>query len=237
MSLITSNLFENTLIAPVHNGADELFVVSGYATATMAMRHIEYLKRELKKEIAIRLIVGMCPQDGVQKSQHLGFQKLQNGEYGIDFECNYIVNRPPVHSKVYSWFQKGKPFLGYLGSANYTQNAFSGSMREVLEDSDSEECFKYYQSLIGESVSCLDDEIPNLVNVFERKAPELKEQTESETGEEIYTNLEKVTLTLLDKRTGEVPARSGLNWGQRPEYKREPNQAYLNIPSEIGRGG
>lgn len=48
------------------------------------------------------------------------------------------------------------------------------------------------------------------------------------------SNLNKVILMLLEKRTGEVPARSGLNWGQRPEHGRNSNQAYLNIPSKIG---
>jgi len=32
-----------------------------------------------------------------------------------------------------------------------------------------------------------------------------------------------------------VPARSSLNWGQRPEEGREPNQAYLPVNGELRR--
>ena len=37
-----------------------------------------------------------------------------------------------------------------------------------------------------------------------------------------------MSYSLLD-RSGKVPARSGLNWGQRPELHREPDQAYLPV--------
>lgn len=50
----------------------------------MTIRPPEYVRRVLKKDIAIRIIVVMCPQDGIQMSQHLVFQKLNLGEYGND---------------------------------------------------------------------------------------------------------------------------------------------------------
>jgi hypothetical protein len=34
---------------------------------------------------------------------------------------------------------------------------------------------------------------------------------------------------------GELPQRSGLNWGQRPEEHREPNQAYIRLTAPIYR--
>ena len=241
MSLISTDLFEKTLVEPIKNGADELFIISGYATATMAMRHIEYIHRVLKKDFKIRIIVGMCPQDGIQNSQHLGFQKLSRGEYKNDFECNYIVNRPPVHSKVYTWFKNGSPFLGFLGSANYTQNAFSNSMREILAPENAMECFNYYNDLLSQSISCLSNQVSNYISLFERRPFEKTINgdfdSEQQASFEDLGNSEKVTLTLLDNRTGEVPIRSGLNWGQRPEYGRNPNQAYLNIPADICRSG
>ena len=36
-------------------------------------------------------------------------------------------------------------------------------------------------------------------------------------------------------RTGEPGSRSGLNWGQRPG--REPNEAYIPLPSRISKSG
>ena len=38
-------------------------------------------------------------------------------------------------------------------------------------------------------------------------------------------------------KNGELPLRSGLNWGQRPEHNRNPNQAYLSIRSDARREG
>ena len=239
MSIITDNLFEKTLIDPIRNGANELCIVSGYATATMATRHIEAVRRELKQDIAIRVIVGMCSQDGIQKSQHLGFQKLSQGEFNTDFKCGYITDRPPIHSKVYTWLRDGEPILGFMGSANYTQNAFSKSMREVLTEKNALDCFGYYQSLIDKTIDCLSDDVSNFINLFDQRRAKgnLIIESELETSISTESNLDKVTLTLLEKRTGEVPARSGLNWGQRPEHGRNPNQAYLNIPSKIGSSG
>ncbi len=235
MSIIKSNLFEEVLLKPIRNGANELLIVSGYATATMATRHIEVVRRELKTNISINLIVGMCPRDGLQKSQHLNFQKLAKGEFEADFKCNYITDNPPVHSKVYTWLKDGIPLEGYLGSANYTQSAFSNSMREVLTEKDGNDCNNYFQSLIGKSINCLSENVSDLINLYENRNP--FEFNKSEFSAIDGSINQKITLSLLQKSNGEVPLRSGLNWGQRPEYNRDPNQAYINIPAEIGRSG
>ncbi|MCU0350617.1 MAG: NgoFVII family restriction endonuclease [Flavobacterium sp.] len=237
MNIISTDLFEKALVEPIKQGANKLCIVSGYATATMAIRHIEYVQRELNKNFALKIIVGMCPQDGIQRSQHLGFQKLQNDYSDLDFECGYIVNRPPVHSKVYAWLRNNEPMFGFVGSANYTKNAFSSSMREVLVNKNASDCFNYFKYIEGQSVNCTTDGLTDLISIFERQP---KQQTIENVEVENDSNIlgdDKVILTLLDKRTNDVPLRSGLNWGQRPEYGRNPNQAYINIPAEIGRSG
>ena len=43
--MITKNLFDKVLIDPVKNGADTLYIVSGYATAAMTFHHFESLKK------------------------------------------------------------------------------------------------------------------------------------------------------------------------------------------------
>ena len=45
-----------------------------------------------------------------------------------------------------------------------------------------------------------------------------------------------VRISFLDRR-GNLPPRSGLNWGQRPDQNREPNQAYLSIKKDARREG
>lgn len=240
MCINKTNLFERALIDPIISlEANKLFIVSGFATALMAMRHIESVKR-IGKDISIDLIYGMCSQEGIEKKNHLAFVDLQSKKFGVNFKCDYIVNRPPVHSKVYAWFKNDEPVAGFIGSANYTQNAFSNSMREVLAAENPVKCFNYYNSLLGETVNCGSDSISDIINIFEKKITRIgieedSSKVEAETAQSFNAyGLQKITLTLLG-RDGQVPSKSGLNWGQRDG--REHNQAYLNIPAEIGRSG
>ena len=41
-----------------------------------------------------------------------------------------------------------------------------------------------------------------------------------------------VRISLLDNQ-GRLPKRSGLNWGQRPEYNRNPDEAYIRVPKRV----
>ncbi len=235
MSIFSENLFERVLFEPVNNGANKLFIVSGYATANMAIRHFEYAKTQ-KKTIEINLIAGMYIQDGILKNNHISFKELHNGRDGVIFNCNYINSIPPVHSKVYSWFKDEIPVAGFIGSANYTQNAFSNSMREVLSQIDASECKQYYDKLLGDSLTCIDPNVEKYISFYEKKQRETRdteETSEADIDDSLRIDgLEMVTLSLVDK-DGEVPSRSGLNWGQREG--REPNQAYINIPAPLGR--
>lgn len=237
MSIYSDNLFERVLFEPVKSGANRLYVVSGYATANMAVRHFEFAKTQ-KREIAISLIAGMYIQDGILINNHNSFKDLQNGRGGVNFNCNYINTNPPVHSKVYCWYKDNEPVIGFIGSANYTQNAFSNSMREVLSPIDPQLAKNYYDNLIGDTISCVDPTVEQQIRLYDktrRGDQNNEESAESETELDINIDgLERVTISLTD-RSGEVPARSGLNWGQREG--REPNQAYLNIPANIGRSG
>lgn len=235
MSLIHTDLFEKILFQPVKEGANKLFIVSGYATANMAVRHFEYAKTQ-NKEIEINLVVGMYVHDGILKNNHMSFKDLQWGKGGVKFDCRYITSLPPVHSKVYSWFKDNDPMVGFIGSANYTQNAFSSSMREVLHSVNASECKNYYDQVRTESLRCIDPKIEEFVPIYDRRQLKLIEEipeADLELGKRLE-GLEMRSLSLVD-RTGAVPARSGLNWGQRGG--REPNQAYINIPADLGRSG
>jgi len=241
MSLFTDSIFEEVLIKPFDEGADRLLIISGYATANMVARHAEFLKTISKhRKLSLDLIVGMCVQDGLEIQNHESFKEIQKRDE-INFTCQYVINNPPVHSKVYTWLKKEIPYKSFIGSANYTQNAFSQSMREVLGETNPQWSLDYYNSIFGETVNCSDEEnIRNNIEFYNRKRI-IKEIINNDPSgiipDIVYKDLPKVTLTLLDNHTGDVPKRSGLNWGQRPEYGRDPNQAYINIPAPIGRSG
>lgn len=239
--MIINNLYQEILINPISEGANRLLIISGYATSAMAFHHLNFLS-EINKPIKIDLIVGMSSSDGLSISNHRGFQQLVQKDYPDSFTCKYIVNSSAVHSKIYIWASDDKPIKAFLGSANYTQFAFSRRQREVLEVSDSAACYKYYQELLSDSINCTDPDAENLISIYNDKyfvkesGKQIRgaEEEQLSSPENRYKSLPSVTISFLD-RTGKLPSRSGLNWGQRPEYRREPNQAYIRVPAEIYR--
>ncbi len=235
--MITNDLYENVLIQPVKEGANELFIVSGYATAAMTFHHFQSIKN-LDTNIRINLIVGMAPQDGLSFSNHCAFKKLVEEDFVESFECSYIVKNPPVHSKVYIWLLNNNPFKGFSGSANYTQKAFGKHQRETLNEINADDAFHYYESLISDTIYCNNPAAEDLVNIFDRnyyarrkREIENLDEYQDKVSSQIH-GLDFIKISFLD-RNNTLPTRSGLNWGQRPENNREPNQAYIRLPANI----
>lgn len=224
--MITNKLFEQVLIAPAKAGGDTLYVVSGYATSAMVERHLDDL-RQLPKTISLKVIVGMVPKDGIGQSNHAGFVHLMNSPHPGCFKCSYLHSAPPVHSKMYAWFSGGAPLAGYVGSANYTQQAFLRQQGEAMEKTPPGEILEYFTELAKTSCYCIH---PDAEGLIRRDA-----HTESTESEESRTQ-QKETLSLLGK-SGKMGKRSSLNWGQRPKEGREPNQAYIPVPQPIGASG
>jgi hypothetical protein len=240
--MLNAKLFESVLVDPVSKGANRLYVVSGYATAAMGLRHLEAIL-PVDKGVKVHLIVGMCPQDGIAESNHKAFQQLTRDRFPENFECSYVFAPPAVHSKVYAWFRGDRPECAFVGSANYSQNAFlSGQQLEAMEGGDPKECRAYFDSLTPKSIYCTDDDVSDSVRIvsdleYARRRAGAKTGVKTKAMEEpagLYAGLPAVSISLLDRK-GELPGISGLNWGQRKG--REPNQAYIRIPSMIGRLG
>lgn len=231
------NLYEKILINPLlENNFNKLLVVSGYATAAMAFRHLNEL-REKSKNIKLQLIVGMTSKDGLTVSNHNGFKKLTTDEFSNAFRCSYITSSPPVHSKVYIWCRNNKPILAFTGSANYTQTAFClHSQRETMTNCNPDDSADYFKMLMKETIFCEHPEAKKFITIYRDNLRRKEYQTgmadEAEYDVNDYLGLPSVTVSLLDKN-GNLPQHSGLNWGQRPEERREPNQAYIRLTSDI----
>lgn len=236
--LITKDLFQKILLAPAKSGCDSLYIVAGYASATMVSKHLENLSK-LTKYVRIELIVGMCPKDGLLRKNHLAFQLLTSDAYPANFGCRYLIKKPAVHSKIYSWFKDKSPSYGFTGSANYTQTAFENSQREIIVASSAKEGKEYFDKLLPDTLDCRDSEAEDKINIYDVPfyiKPEnvIKEVVAKKGKSRITEGLEKITTSLLAS-SGNLPQRSGLNWGQRPEYSRNPNQAYIRLPAAIYR--
>jgi hypothetical protein len=229
--MIYENLYYETLIRPCTEGANRLKIISGYATSAMAFHHLEELRLS-KLDVKVSLLVGMCPTDGLSISNHRGFQSIVNStEYKSKFSCSYIYKLPSVHSKLYIWYKDKAFYKSFIGSANYTQNAFY-HQREALAEIADKNILDYYQTLEADSIYCHELEAEDLIRIYNDK-----NYYRNHIHEDINVNsipetadIENVIVSFLD-RNGEVPRRGGLNWGQREPRNR--NQAYIQLPREV----
>lgn len=219
--MLTDALFEEVLIAPAaRKGMNRLQIVSGFATASMADKHMEKLK-EFDQRVGIELIVGMPKRGGIERAQHRALQRLATERpYEMEFSCCYVLEGAPVHAKTYCWLSGDKPQIAFMGSANYTLTAFGRSQIEAMTDADAQSAASFYAQTHRRTINCLSDGIESKINLIETK------RVVADDGKE------RINLSLLDRRTGDTPEKSGINWGQRP--KRDANQAYINIPADIG---
>jgi hypothetical protein len=226
--LFTRDLADTILINPIQQEAvDELKIVSGYATPTMASWHIKTISTKNLPSIRISLIIGMCVYDGLSVSAHQGFQNLVVDE---NFQCQYIYQGRPDHSKIYIWLRESTPILAFTGSANYSQSAFRNFRNEVLVSCDPFEALDYYNRSEENSIYCTHSEVEEFIQL--KKDHPLLEAEENPVLAFRGAGIKHVTLPLL-KKNGEIGNRSGLNWGQRE--RREPNQAYIPLPVNIAR--
>ena len=68
--MIDKNLYQRILIEPAEKqDADQLTIVSGYATASMMVTHYAKLVKR-RPSIGIDLTIGMTPSDGLAVAHH-----------------------------------------------------------------------------------------------------------------------------------------------------------------------
>lgn len=224
--MLTDRLFRDVLMRPAAvDGADELLIVSGYATAGMVEQHIDRLRQwmqedRIEKLPRVSLLVGMASH-GIEVVQHRGLCDLTK-KFDQTFSCSYLIEGDPCHSKIFVWKKNGVPMRAFVGSANYTIAGFGRSQREAIVEADPLVASDYHEALMLQSIPCTSQEVEASVRLMHTRDP----------GDFSDDNI--VTLPLLatkGDRKGETHQAAGLNWGQR--YGRDPNQAYIPIPKEV----
>lgn len=238
--ILSDDLYSEILLKPLERGADELLIVSGYATSAMAFRHMHDILG-LRETFHVRLVVGMAVQEGIALSNHSGFKKLMNDDFRDKFECLYLTVPPAAHTKLYTWRRDSRPLTAFIGSANYTQVAFGTARREAMTSCDPASADAYCRYLAQSAVACNHPESEEVISIlrdpmYRRSRIARPEDDITATHDFELEGLEHVDVSLLDRR-GRLPTRSGLNWGQRPEYNREPNQGYIRLPATVYRTG
>lgn len=237
--IIIADIAQKVLFDPLVNDVNELYIVSGYATPNMLSWYIKNLGHRVQSPIKIFLLVGMVPFDGVSLSVHEGFLQLMDDDMPPEVECvecSYIYDNPAVRSNVFIWAKDEVPVISFVGSADFVQSSFVGIHRqEAVESCDPEEAMQYYQSLIDRSIYVNHAEVEEYVSIYQSHHVLDTENTLID-GFDLTTQNDYQTISLnLVTRTGEPGARSGLNWGQRPN--RNPNEAYIPLPSSIAKSG
>jgi hypothetical protein len=203
----------------------------------MASGHLADL-HEKKLHAHVSLLVGMCPSDGLSLSNHNGFQSIINSQV-VDFKnrfsCSYIYNAPPIHSKLYIWYKERQLYKAFIGSANYTQNAFY-HQRELLAEIYDKDIPDYVRLIEKDSVFCYLSEaetwitIHNDANYYRRHIHEDGQTNTADTNAAI----KYILVPLYSKKTGEVQNTAGLNWGHRKNNpNRNRNEAYIQLPPDV----
>lgn len=235
--MISADLAETVLFAPITEGADTLNIVTGYASPTMVSWYLTSLQEHRNRMkfpiVHVNLIVGMTPIDGIRASSHSGFQELHRVSGSDDipdtFSCSYIFDFPAVRSNLYVWTKGAIPMTSFAGSAPFLQSSFLPSrIEDLMESTDPVDSFKYYQSIEQRSMFCIHAEIEQQVRITNDFPSEQQLQ-----DQQVKTD-DEITLSLLT-RTGTVGKRSGLNWGQREG--RNPNEAYIPVPRDVSSSG
>lgn len=236
-----NDLYSKTLIEPCLNlDCNELYIISGYASATFVRKHIEKLL-SINTKASIKLIIGMPGR----KSDHIAFLDLHN-EFSPRFEGYYYDGYPWVHCKTYAWFNNNHPIVGFTGSANYSQYGFDDlwQVNQMTQD-DPILIRTLFDNLVLKSIY-----IPRHKIVIPKGTPVLNTLIGSVAPGRIHWEVpdKRVRISFLDKK-GNLPATSGLNWGQRQEkrinkltgiqtyVRREPNQAYLSLKLDSRKDG
>ncbi len=233
--MITGDITKQVLFKPIESGADSLLILSSYASPNMASWYMKQLQERKTNPIDISLIVGMTSYDGISIQAHNGFLSLHGNYYSKSvrsFSCNYITDNPAEHSNLYIWLKDEKPELAFTGSADFTQNSFISSRREIMEFCSPTAAYDYYIEAENRSCYCNHSEIEDMIIICNNH-PVLDNEAELLGGISCGT-LKSVQLSLLTNK-GIVAETSGLNWGQRE--KRNPNEAYIRIPITVARQG
>lgn len=235
--MLVADLFEEVLISPAKQGADELWVITGYSSPSIVNRQLQRLKSE-NIVIKIRLLIGMVSLGGLPLFAHEGFKRLQR-KHSHNFTCNYLLSTATTHSKNYLWYKKGRPFLGFTGSANYSINAFSGKVVETLTADNPVEIKRLYEKLVINSIDCLSPDVLNHFNFPQASAKNGLRDYDSDDVEigPILSPTFKTqglrfeTLSLLTNKN-KVHERGGINWQQIPGRK-DKDAAYIPVPTRL----
>ncbi len=210
------DIYEEILRKPYQNGLRKIDVISGFASSSF----IYHVIHEFDK-LNINLIIGMAKQNGISKWDHIEFNRIATTTKRLN--VHYYIGKTPIHIKGVIWDEEID--LAFSGSSNFSWNGYR-DYKELMTKVPKIELEKAFPS--ENLIDCRNSEIESLgiiTNSLTTQQPK--------NIKDIAITKEVVDLPLFSEKQQRMHERSGLNWGQRPEYNREPNQAYIPVPKSI----
>lgn len=174
--------------------ADELVILSGY----IGPKPIENLG---KLQLKTTIIYGMYASDGIGRGLHQSLLQLD----AVNDNVKIYYSELPVHSKCYIWKKNNKIVTALVGSANFSINGLYNPYKEILAEvsyKDYERLNIYIDQITGYCKKC------DQFKVINYKKQKKKLIIENQTiNKDMFCKM-----SLLDN-SGNVPEKSGLNWG------------------------
>lgn len=215
--LHVTNLEAVVLDSESSRTCDEMFVISGYVGPEM-INKLTTLHGKTKMVV----VYGMYGLDKISETLHKKLQELDNNCSTLEIYYSTV----PVHSKIYCWSNNGIIKEILIGSANFSISGLRKDYKESLHavPETSYPDYKKYQDFIKNNwVRCTQ---PGLV---------LKKHHKAAKGAKEHQPLLKegvCRMSLLDNK-GNVPQKSGINWGfQNGHHTKSRLEAYIAIKAE-----
>ena len=194
--------------------ADRLIILSGYIGPEPIMR--------LKNlPFPVTLVYGMYASEGIREQLHKTLLNIQNTQTNTDIFYSQI----PVHSKCYIWLKNNEINTAFVGSANFSVSGLENDYKESLAEitTDSYVSLKdYYSHILNNAMRC-DKLDPKFKHVAYQKGKNV-------VSPKIADDLLSAKISLLT--SGEVPEKSGLNWGISNGHV-ALGDAYIHLPKEV----
>lgn len=189
-----SSLEDKIFKSAAANISDTLTIISGYIGAeTVAL-----LNNYPDKKFVI--VYGMYASDGISKALHDTLVNLQSKMAWVEIKYSLI----PVHSKIYCWSKDNVITEVLVGSANFSINGLRRDYKEILYPISSlayDEYIEYRDHILNRSIPC------NVASKFKNSPNAPADNTQPLASQGICR------ISLLDAK-GQVPTKSGLNWGK-----------------------
>ena len=197
-------------------------------------------EKQFPKDMSVEIIIGMA-KSSISFKKHNAIVRLVkyiNSNTNMPkLYCRYICQGKEVHSKVYVWStctnKSIVPILAYVGSLNYTMNAFY-KRRESVVVTNAFAMNLYYQSLLKDTLDCTDLEVLKRIKNLSDPSAKCDTNPDEDLQEQDYdyynsqTPVDVLKVSLLTADGSQTGYGSGINWGiRRDGTKRDRNQAYI----------